>query len=297
MREFAQGSSYFVVFCLVLLFTAVNKLIDPYVGYRVVGVLFLLGILLLSLFFRKGPVFFGAILYGLIWDYFFIPPVETLELGEKEDIVLLGLFLLTAIVTGILTDRARVRLEMLTKREASTQALYEIVRQIATSPSSKEIIQSIKTRLDGIFHGQVEFFIKRFNNGLEFNEKDDAILTPKEQAAALWVFENNKEAGWSTATLPASIHLFIPLKGYKEMVGVLAYRPDSDQPLTMEEKNFLFTSGQQLAYYLERRFSEEMERQIEQRKQIERIYQQVYRSIPPITGYSEDNADENDSAS
>lgn len=273
-RKITLGFSYLATFGLVCAFTAVNLLLLPFVGYQVVGVLFLMGILLLSLVFRKGAVFFGAILYGLVWDYFFIPPIGTFTVGENEDRLLLGLYLLTAFVTGILTDRARIRKEMLIKREATSQALYEIVRQIATSPTFEEIVMGVKSRLEVILNGQVELCIKRMDNGL-----DMAMLQAKEQACASWVYANNKEAGWSTATLPSSKYLYIPLKGYREMVGVLAYRPFDERGISSEEKDFLFTAGHQLACYLERRFTEEVKRQLEQSEQIEKIYQQVYRRL------------------
>lgn len=273
----AAIAPYFAILCWVWLFTLINMLIEPYVGYKVIGFLFLLGISVLSLFYTKGPVFFGAILYGISWDYFFIPPVGTFSMANEDNNMLLGLYVLTAIVTGILTDRARVHKDMLAKREESSHALYEIVRLISSSPSSSEIVQAVKAQLEAVLNGNFEFLIKRPENGLSFEEGTD----PKEKATATWVFENDKEAGWSTDTLAASKYLYIPLRGYKDIVGVLTFRPHEERPLTFQEKNFLYTAGQQLAYYLERRFTEEQERQKELLEQVERIYDQMLKSFTP----------------
>ena len=66
-------------------------------------------------------------------------------------------------------------------------------------------------------------------------------------------FENGKEAGWSTPTLPLSQNLYIPLKGVKKVVGIIVYRPKNpNRLLTLEEKNFLYVVGQELANYIVR---------------------------------------------
>lgn len=270
-----KEAPYVQIFAWVILFTALNLFLDPYVGYKIVGFLFLVGISILSLFYTKGPVFFGAILYGLIWDYFFIPPIGSFVITHDEDSVLLALYMITAIMTGILTDRARSHREMLVKREEASHALYEIVRHIASSPKSHEIVEAVKAQLEAVLNGHVKFVIKKPENGLDFGSETN----PKEQATATWVFENGKEAGWSTETLSASKSLYIPLKGYKEIVGVLTFRPSSADLLTVQEKNFLYSAGQQLAYYLERRFTEEHEREQELLQQAEKIYNQMLKSF------------------
>jgi len=83
----------------------------------------------------------------------------------------------------------------------------------------------------------------------------------------------------NTSTLPSSNYLYIPLKGAKEVVGVLAYRSKTDNEPSVEEQNFLYTVGQQLANYLERTFSEEKARKLEHHHQVEKIYQSTLNLI------------------
>ena len=252
---FGAITSYLYVIASIVLMTVISSFLVSYIGYKVVGFIFLLGILFLSLVFKKGPVILASILYGLIWDYFFIPPVKTFIISSDEDVFLLVLYVLTAVSTGILSDRERTQKEMLTKREETAEALYEIVREIASNPSSQKIVGSVTSRLSLILKGSCEVLLKPPGSQLQLDAAN--AYDAKEKATAKWVFENVKEAGWSTSTLPMSQHLFIPLKGRNLTVGVLAFRPTSNQPLTTEEKNFLYTAGQQLAYYLERSYLEE----------------------------------------
>ncbi len=273
--EFALGVPYFAIFCAILALTFVNMFLEPYVGYRVVGFLYLIGIALLSLFYGKGPVFFGALLSGLMWDYFFIPPIGSFIISSNEDALLLSLYVITASVTGLLTDKARKQRSMLLRREETSQALYEIVRLISSSPASGAIVHAVREQLEEVMHAKIDFYILRPDNGLNFPEG----LDTKERATATWVFENDKEAGWSTDTLAAAACLYIPLKGYQATIGVMSYRPEKRELLTHQEKNFLYTTSQQLAYYLERRFIEESERQQELIDQVERIYSQMLKSF------------------
>lgn len=261
-----QFLPYLLTLCCVLLLTAVSFLVLPFLGYRVVGFIFLLGILVLSLFFKKGPIFFASVLYACIWDLFFIPPQGTLG-ASYEDNSLLLLYFLTAVVAGIWVDRMREHREMLLKRERSTEVLYEVVRLIAGATSPKELVKSLKERLDAILSGTCEILIKRFDDGLDFEDSLFLQSDNKERNLAIWVFENGKEAGWSTSTLPESRNLCIPLKGFHETVGILTYRPKNPaQVLTIEEKNLLYTVGQQLANYFERAFSGEKKQQFPMEK-------------------------------
>lgn len=270
-----QLAAYLQVTCFVLLLTAFNWFFVSIVGYKLIGLIFLLGILFLSLFFKKGPIFFASILSAVIWNFLFIPHEGDIFGMSDDDTAFLVFYLLTAIVTGILTDRARKNKEMLIKRERSIRALYEIVREIAGSSSMENLLQSVKERLGAELDGRCEIILKELDGGLIFDKTQSLISNDKEKAAANWVFQNGKEAGWSTSTLPSAQNLYIPLRGFREMVGVIAYHSKRDRTLTIEEKNFLYNVAQQLGNHLERSFVEERARKQENLRQTETVYQSI----------------------
>lgn len=270
-----QLNSYVFIFLCVCLLTGVNWMLLPFIGYKVIGVIFLISILLLSLFFKKGPIFIASLLYAIVWDVFFIPPIGQFEITSNEDTALLVLYVLTSVATGILVDRAREHKEMLVKSEESVRALYDIVRQIAIAPSTEEMFKSVQEHLGKIFNGEFEILIKLVDNGLILNKPMKLLSDENEKRAALWVFENGKEAGWSTETLAASKNLYIPLKGPREIVGILVFKPKTNQSLTLEQKNFLYTASQQLTSYLERVFYEERTKQHETIQQIGKIHKTI----------------------
>lgn len=276
-----QFSAYLVTFLFVLLVSAINYwLLLPFIDYKLTGLIFIFGILAVSLFFRKGPIFFASVLFGLVWDFLFVPPQYTLRIESLDDIAIMCLFFLTAAVTGILVDRERDHKVMLMKRESRTETLYEIVREIATEPSSELLFQSICKRLGQILDGTCEIIIKSIQGGLAFNQSSPIWEDEKEKNAALWSFDNGMEAGWSTTTLPMAKRLFIPLKGLHETVGILTYQPNEvNKLLSVDDKNLLYRVGQQLANNLERGFAEERRRQMDYLNKIEKVHQKIIKLI------------------
>ncbi len=268
-------SSYLYALCFVLFLACANAILVSYVSYKVAGFIFLLGILFLGFFVRKGPIFFASLLYAAIWYAFFIPSLSKGGMIENEDLILLIFYVLTAIFAGFLTDRAKKDKELLIKREKSIESLYEIVREIATAESPQQLLQSVKEHVGSVLGGQCEIAMKSLDNGLVVDASKPPFNDDKERVAAEWVFQNGQMAGWSTATLPYASYLYLPLRGRKEIVGVLAYKPREETELNIEESNFLHTVGQQIANYFERVFAEERARKLEHHHQVEKIYESI----------------------
>lgn len=276
---FENISSYLMVLWSVAVMTLVCWYLLSFVSYRIVGFLFLLGILSLGLFFKKGPIFFASILFATIWMFLFTSQEEGSRANLNENVTLLALYLITAILSGVLIDRARKNKEMLIKREKTAEVLYEIVRDIASASSQDEVLYLVKEGLNSALSGNSEIILSDHNQNLIFDESVSDFKNEKEKAAANWVYLNGKEAGWSTTTLPFAKNLYIPLKGAKEVVGVLAFHSKYEKELTIEERGFLYTVGQQLANYFEHAFSEEKSREFQRHKQAEKIYKSILNLI------------------
>lgn len=279
--DFAQIKflPYIVSTVWVLCLAGISWFSLPLIGYKIVGIIFLFGILSLSLFFKKGPIFFATILWALIWNFFFIPiPIQESGIVFSEDNALFVVYLLTAIVTGVLVDREREYKEMLVRREEGIQAFYDILRLIVSSPTIDEMLKGVQDRFEKVISGTFEIILKKMEGGLDL-ENSKIIRDEKEKNAAIWSFENEEEAGWSTSTLPMSKNLYVPMRGFHEVVGLIAYKPKVYRILSTDEKNFIYTVGGELAQYIERVFSEERTRRSEQLTQVEKVYHTVLKSI------------------
>lgn len=237
--------SYMYVFIWVWLLAFFSFLVFPWIGYKIAGVIFMLGTLASSLFLRKGPIYFGAICSAVVWSLFFLPSKDGNVIFSYEDRAFLVLFALTAMTIGILVDRARKQKELLAKKESYTRALNDILQKILLAPSIEAAFHSVKEGLQGFFPGDFDF--------VELNPEIKGIVSDeKEKNALIWSIENSQEAGWSTNTLPSSKNLYIPLKDYYSSVGALIYHPKANRFLTSEEKSFLYTVAQKMASYVEK---------------------------------------------
>jgi two-component system sensor histidine kinase KdpD len=198
-------------------------------------------------------------------------------MSANEDYALIIFFMVTGIFTGSLSDRLRQNHDMLAKRETSMRVLYEIVKDMAGALSSKEVLESVKRRLGEVVKGKCAIILK-VNAGLVFDDQQ-IQFDEKEKMTANWVLANGKDAGWSTTTLSSSRNLYIPLKSYQEVMGVLVLQPQAKEKFSVEEMSFLYTVGQQLAQFLTRLISQENERKLEHFNHVENIYQSILNLI------------------
>ena len=270
---------YWLALVSLIFLNCLGFLLLPLIGYKSVGFIFLLGIIVLSFFLGQGAIFFTAILSTLSWDYFFIPPIFTFSISNPEDTTLIILYFCTAAIIGGLTSRIRKKDSLLQLHAKKLEHLYEIEREIANAANFQFLRQNVCAHLQSIFHGQFDILIKGEDNQLVFESQLAGLQNEKERGAAQWVFQNGQNAGWSTSTLPASEGLYIPIKFFQTQLGVLAYYPKIKRLLFMDEMNFLQTVAQQMGIYLERHLFEERLLHQSYTTQVEKLHNSILSSI------------------
>jgi two-component system, OmpR family, sensor histidine kinase KdpD len=92
---------------LVSVVSAICYLLSDYMGYRVVALILLVTVSLISMFYSLFPVLVAALLSALIWDYFFIPPYFTFAVHNTEDLLMLLMYFVIAMVNAVLTFKIR----------------------------------------------------------------------------------------------------------------------------------------------------------------------------------------------
>lgn len=81
--------------------------VSKYLDYKIVAFILLLIVSIAAVLFDIIPVFITAITSALIWDYFFIPPHFTFQVGTTEDSILLLMYFVIALVNAVLTYKIR----------------------------------------------------------------------------------------------------------------------------------------------------------------------------------------------
>jgi two-component system sensor histidine kinase KdpD len=94
----------------ILIVVAVSSLCYAFsrlVEYRVVAFILLITVSIIATVFDILPVLLAAVLSALIWDFFFIPPHFTFQIGTAEDSMLLLMYFVIAMVNAVLTNKIR----------------------------------------------------------------------------------------------------------------------------------------------------------------------------------------------
>lgn len=282
LTSLSSPMSYWYMLWVIFAVALVSKIVMPFIGYRAVGFVFLLGVLAVSLFVSIGPAIFAALLAAFTWDYFFIPPTATFFISQPEDMAMCLALLVTALVTGVLTSRIRRRERMLRLREQRTEVLYQVARAISAAADRRAFAGAVSEHLAYILHGEIGIAWKNADGQIEriaSGASQSWMTSEKEWLVALWAFEHGKAAGWSTDTLASAEAWYIPLIGPTETIGVLAFKPGSDKSLTHDEESLLLTVARQMAVAGERDFFKEQSRQAEQLAESEKLYQTILNSV------------------
>jgi two-component system, OmpR family, sensor histidine kinase KdpD len=274
--------NYWFMLWVVLAAALISGLLVPVLGYRAVGFVFLLGVLVVGLFVSIGPTLFAAVLAALTWDYFFIPPTGAFHISQPEDMAMCMALLLSASVTGVLTSRIRRRERLLRSREQRTSALYQIASALSAAHNRKALVSAVTGSLSALLRGEISVALKNSEGKLEHigaGSPDYWMTSEKEWTVASWAFEHQRAAGWSTDTLASAAAMYVPLTGPSESAGVLAFKPQEKRQLHQDEESLLMTVARQLALAVERELYQERARQMQQLAESEQLYQTILSSV------------------
>jgi len=238
-REFGLGLLV-VIGC-----TLLGLALLPSVGYMAVGLLYLLAVLLSSLFLSRWPLLLTGALTALAWDFLFIRPYFTFYINNAHDVILFVLYFVVALVMGHLSARLRQREQSERRREEQATALYQFSRDVAASRSFSGAMAEGVRHIDDLFGVAASIL-----TGPNLESAAGAPLSPRERAVAQWAFEKKEAAGRFTDTLPQSEGFYLPLRSGEDVAGVLGVKARS--AFGLGERQLLETFAAQLALLIER---------------------------------------------
>jgi len=273
---------YYYSFWYLIFVSLLGALFEPLIGYRAVGFIFLLAVIIAGLSGSMGAVLFTATLSAVVWNFGFIPPRFTFVISQPDDVILCISYFVVAIITGFLTNRIRVHENLIREREEKTNVLNLVLQDISNSQNKTEFIKKVTERVSDILKGRAIVILKSKEGALQFDRIDlvQFDLDEKEQAVAIWSFQNQKPAGWSTDTLGQARSLYIPLQGVSEIVGVFLFRPEKKlKKLSIDQQNLLNSITTQLGISIERHFLSRRLAESQRLKDSEMLHQTLLNSI------------------
>ena len=138
---------------------AVTAILIPFrahINSTTTALAYLLAVLFVALFWGSGPALLASVVGVLCFNFFFLPPLYTLDIAHSENWIALFAFFTTALAVGQLSARAKRRAEEAAAREHEIERLYKELRGAFERASQAEALkQSERLKsalLDAVTH-------------------------------------------------------------------------------------------------------------------------------------------------
>jgi two-component system sensor histidine kinase KdpD len=220
-----------------------------------VVMVFLLGIVLVSMRFGSGPSLLATVLSVLAFDFIFVPPFFSFAVSDLSHIVTFGVMFFVAVVISGLTNRIRDQADSARGRERRTASLYAVSRELGIATARPALVEAAAQHVTEVFDVKVAMLLPGRGDDLEIVHADEGTLAPadKDLGVADWVWNHQRAAGAGTDTLPLARALFVPLMGSRGRVGVMALFPSPESRLEdPDERQLLHTIAGLIGSALER---------------------------------------------
>ena len=190
------------------------------VTYRAFGSVYLLVVIALSLRVGRAPALFAAVISALMWNYVFMPPRLSFSVLHLEDSLMLGTYLLVALISGQLMARLRLQERVERERERRATALYKLTRALTSAHTLDDALAAALREADTIFEARTTVLIADDLGLLEPHPAGTFPLTLRERAVAEWAAAHRAPAGRFTGTLASAEGLCLPVFRGDAMLGV-----------------------------------------------------------------------------
>jgi two-component system, OmpR family, sensor histidine kinase KdpD len=280
LPSFTSNIQQYLTASLTVILTAtICYFIKGLIGYQVVSFALLFVVSTLAFFFGTGPILLSATMSALIWDFFFIPPAFTLHVDKPEDMLMLIMFFIIALLSGVLTSRIKRQERKIRIREERTNALYQLTRELSTATGIQEVISIAKNDIKKYFNLNCRILLKNDENQLEYSSKKDTSFTisKNDMSVAAWTFQHSTKAGKHTDTLPSANYTFYPLKGNQMNLGVIAIQQKII--FTQGEEQFWEAFISQISGKFEREYLRDMAKQAFLLNESDKLYKTLFNSI------------------
>lgn len=221
-----------------------------------VVILYLLGVVLVTIRFGRGPGMLLSLLNVVAFDLFFVAPRFSLTVADTQYLFTFALMLVVALIISNLTASLRYQARVAGYRERRAEALFEAGKVLSSALTAGQIVQDSGTRLAGVFQARVSILLPDSRDRVQppvVEGGGDGILAETDLGLAQWVYDHQESAGLGTDTLPANPILYLPLRAPMRTRGVLAICPaDPHAIFQPEQRRLLETFAAQIALALER---------------------------------------------
>jgi two-component system, OmpR family, sensor histidine kinase KdpD len=258
-REQAEhAGGYAAAAGAIALATALSALVFGRSDLPDVVMIFLLGVVMVSIRFGRRAAVLAAALAVLAFDFFFTPPYYTFTVADLRYVVTFGVMLVVALIVTGLTQRVRDQAQISHRTERRTAMLYAMSRELARTQGQNALIHVATSHIETALECKVMLFQRGADGALALSYATPGLPAPstRELGLASWVWSNRREAGHGTSTVPAENGFFLPLvasSSAADPIGVLGLIAENPERFSDPEQQRLADAfAAQMAMALER---------------------------------------------
>ncbi len=217
--------------------------------------LYLLGVVAIAVRSSRRVALLASVLSVAVFDFFCVPPYLTFAVSDYEYVVTFAVMLVVAVIISDLTVRIRMQAAHAVDREARTHALYRLTRELTGEHRDFDAARIAGEITHEVFGAKAVLFLPESEGKISFRRRttDELPVPRSEEGVAQWVFDHSEKAGKGTDTLPGATALYLPLRGARQVLGVMAVIPEDEAlAASPEQMHLLEIFATQVALSMER---------------------------------------------
>ena len=267
------------------------------------ALLYLLCIVLIASIAGIRASLVASVLAFFTWNFFLLPPYNTLFIHDSKDWLSLTVFLIVGIMMGVQTGRMRAREADASAREEETALLNRLSANLVSISSTRTMADIMLQEVRTITEAEaVVLYLPEADSRLSpICLREDSIPPAPQQAIAAWVFQQNKAVGlphitsltrlgvegWPISTSPQDIppgnrggDIYIPVQSTSCLEAVLYIGERRDQrAYTPHDARVLVSTANLVAGFLERQRLEMVASKVEALREAERLKSTLVSSV------------------
>lgn len=232
----------------------IGTLLSRVLDVRNIALVFLMAVLTSAVTGGLWPALFASAVGALAFNFFFLPPLYTLDIGDPESVIAFGFFLGVAIIASNLTARVHRQAAAAQQRARTTEDLYLFSKKLAGTGTLDDVLWATAHQIAAMLKVRVVILLPEDDTiAVKAGYPPDDTLVDADIAAARWAWEHDRPAGRGADTLPGAKRLYLPLRTGRTAVGVIGLDSDKQGPLLTPEQQRLFDAlADQAAVAIER---------------------------------------------
>lgn len=214
--------------------------------------IFLLGLVLVSLRGDRGAAIFAAVLSVAAFDWFFVPPSFSLAVSDTQYVFTFLVMGLVGVVLSTLTARLAAQITEARKRELRARALYELSHALLGARDPADVLTEGARVMGQELNMPVSAWLLPPSGERQAVAAPAGDLDAAERALLDMVLKTGVSAGGEPRPGLDAAYLFLPVRTPKRVHGALGIRlPASEAASLPEVKATLETGANQIAIALD----------------------------------------------